>query len=299
MIADHGGEDGSDDDDDDNWDIDWDLANEEQQERKRRALAELAASFPASVKTLSYVSPISLPRLPLATHELQINVEALGALQTLPFSATLRRLELFPQHQDSTSQDLLVRIFSNLPVSLTHLKIKQHKLPGAVLAVLARHLPPQLEWFCLAVLKVAVTDIDDHFTGRWPSMLRRLDLDANWAQPGLPAIPDGIRALSINPNATLRQEGGNKTVAQWLAALPSSLRVLDLSWSFDLPEADLLASILLDHLRVQMPGQRRMRVRVNMHVVSVEMLARLRERFDVVDERTCTLSYTQPALFTM
>ncbi|KNE67257.1 hypothetical protein AMAG_12325 [Allomyces macrogynus ATCC 38327] len=298
MIADHGSEDESDDDDDD-WDMDWDLALNEQQERKRRALAELAASFPTSVKILSYVSPISLPRLPLATHELQINVEALGALKTLSFSPTLQRLELFSQQPHSTSSDLLVRIFSSLPAPLTHLKIKQHKLPGAVLTVLARHLPPQLEWLCLAVLKVVATEIDDHFTGHWPSTLLRLDLDANWAQPGLPVIPDGIRALSINPNMTLRQEGGEEIVAKWLAALPSSLRVLDLSWSFDLPEADLLASMLLEHLNIQMPGRRRMRVRVSMDVVSVEMLARLQERFDVVDQRTCTLSYTQPALFTM
>ncbi|KAJ3358506.1 hypothetical protein GGF32_000348 [Allomyces javanicus] len=264
-------------------------------ERKSDVHAQLVASLPTSVKRLSFYSTLQLPRLPLATHALFTDVETLAMLDPLPFAQTLRHLELYSNHDYITDADLLVRVFGRLPATLTRLKVHENALPGRALAALAQSLPPQLESLSLIFCDLTAADMDQHLANRWPSTLRRLNLYGNYFRSGLPAIPFGVRFLSVSVPEALRQTGGVDAVTAWVASLPPTLRVLDLHWDRASDNGDLLAALLLENLNILPPGRTwRVQLRIYKESVSAETLALLRDKFDLVDAFWLQVSYDRP-----
>ncbi|KNE67253.1 hypothetical protein AMAG_19672 [Allomyces macrogynus ATCC 38327] len=252
----------------DNFELEYDGESQDEMH------AKLAASFPESVNQFSFYSTLDLPHLPLTKHALLVDVETLVKLDPLPFAPTLRRLELYSYHDYLTDTDtnILVRVFEHLPATLTHLKS-----------------------LSLIYCDLTAANMDDYLTGQWPDTLCRLTLSGNYFTECLPTIPFGIRSLSVSVAEALLKTGGEAIVTTWVASLPSSLRVLDLHWTRLLPNADPLASILLQHLNIRVPGHtRRVQLRIVMSMVSAEMLVRLRDKFDLVDANMVRVSDVRP-----
>ncbi|KNE60294.1 hypothetical protein AMAG_05698 [Allomyces macrogynus ATCC 38327] len=173
----------------------------------------LKASLPPTVHTFSLV--LSLTDLDRDDETDQIE----GPLAQVFPAPTLRSLTLvWGRH--NWSWLTVAELTARLPLSLTRLALVNWPLSAEVASVI---WPPHLIDLSLLRCDLSTSDMDA-LAGRWPEHLRRLDLEGNRLRAGIQGLPAGLHELDLNWNRDL----GGEDVA-WIAALPPSLRVLNLA----------------------------------------------------------------------
>ncbi|KAJ3358224.1 hypothetical protein GGF32_000580 [Allomyces javanicus] len=244
--------------------------------------------MPISVKSLAVFSVFQLPRLPLATDELTVDAKMMHFMDPLPLAPTLKRLVVTAgsDHKaDLVGEFVLNTVLQQLPPSLTHLTLHGVQAKASMVAAnLATFLPPRLESFAL-MCSYLPAPWDRSHTDTWPLSLRELDFYGTEISDYLPVVPPGIWVLSVGSlDKVLSIPHGEAILAAWIEALPPSLRVLKLL--LDLAACDdfeMAMNMIIEHVRVRLPGRRRMEVSVNLSILPEEVVAKMRAHFDVVD----------------
>ncbi|KNE63673.1 hypothetical protein AMAG_08771 [Allomyces macrogynus ATCC 38327] len=160
--------------------------------------------------------------------------------RSLPLPSTLTRLDLIARFAERWHPAALVHIIPRLPASLTTLVLDGMNLHDyGTFALLASHWPPKLQSLKLSQCALK----DSNFSGmtrQWPQTLTRLDLSSNLVTTVPVPLPPHLRALVLK---NLMYLDCDKQPSTWIAALPTTLQVLDLRefWAMDAIAARLVA----------------------------------------------------------
>ncbi|KAJ3358736.1 hypothetical protein GGF32_010016 [Allomyces javanicus] len=207
------------------------------QESDPDALARPVPSFPNLVQELIFEvqGDVSQPAIDALIHHLPVANKTLGIIfpswtlsmfQNLPFAPTLQNLTVRQPmnqcHQHPTGLECLIDRFL---VTLTFLDLSYFNLSATpALAVLARHLPPQLTTLHLRSCHLNDADLAQ-FSGKWPAQLRDLYLASNYFTAMPVKWPPRLVWLNLHDNVFLEDVHS----ARWVALLPRTLRKLVVS----------------------------------------------------------------------
>ncbi|KAJ3352109.1 hypothetical protein GGF32_003911 [Allomyces javanicus] len=246
---------------------------------------QLVTSFPHSVQSLFISSSVWVPRVPLATHALVVNVDTMLHYESSEQTASLLAptLKCLTIDQLSEFDHDFTPVFEQLPASLVHLELRSLQLSRDALVALAHSFPPHLESLHLCGEGLTASDLDQYLTGAWPSTLSHLDLTSGFEfKARLPTIPPSVRVLTMDlARALLSRADGDAMVAAWITSLPVSVRVLKLYLNSTFRSA--FVDVLLMVTRVRAPGWRHMHKWNEKFDLPVSVSAALTARFASFD----------------
>ncbi|KAJ3368243.1 hypothetical protein GGF31_006473 [Allomyces arbusculus] len=152
--------------------------------------------------------------------------------RSLPLPSTLTRLDLIEKSTERWHPAALIHIIPRLPAALTTLVLDGMNLHEfGTFALLASHWPPKLQ--TLQLTRCALKD--SNFSGmssQWPQTLTRLDLSFNPLTTVPVPLPPHLRVLVLQ---NLMHLDCDEQPSTWIAALPTTLQILDLRdfWAMD------------------------------------------------------------------
>ncbi|KNE64855.1 hypothetical protein AMAG_10190 [Allomyces macrogynus ATCC 38327] len=195
--------------------------------------------------------------------------------RSLPLPSTLARLDLIAKLTERQHPAALIHIIPRLPATLTSLVLNGMNLHEfGTFALLALHWPPKLQ--TLQLTRCALKD--SNFSGmssQWPQTLTRLDISFNPLTTVPVPLPLHLRVLVLQ---NLMHLDCDEQPSTWIAALPTTLQVLDLreTWAMNAIALRLVAWTQPDRAQ-------RVSLGVESETVDREIMEQLKTAFHVFE----------------